>query len=175
VLHLVAVHSHMCTEWLRACASPSPTAPTQGGELRVRHGGEEVVWDTSGGDTAGAGLRYAAFFADCEHTLSAVKSGLRLVLAYNLVRTEPMAAGGGGSGGGAQVEEVRKAVRVWAAEAASRDAIDGGEATNMLLRSVDLEHRYTEANLSFGGLKVTRKGEGQRRRCWVPQLHSLSL
>ncbi|KAG1672198.1 hypothetical protein FOA52_002898 [Chlamydomonas sp. UWO 241] len=125
----------------------------QGGELLVRHGGEEVVWDTSGGDTAGAGIRYCTFFADCEHALSAVTSGLHLVLAYNLVRTEPMSSGGGGDGGGAQVEEVHKAVRAWAAEAASRDAIDGGKATNLLLRSLDLEHRYTEANLSFGGLK----------------------
>lgn len=30
-------------------------------------------------------LQYAAFFADCEHELSAVLTGTRLVLVYNLV------------------------------------------------------------------------------------------
>jgi hypothetical protein len=71
-----------------------------------------------------------------------------MVLAYNLVRTESTAAGGGGGGSevGSEVGEVRKAVRVWAAEAASRDAIDGGAATDLLLRSVALEHRYTEVS-----------------------------
>jgi hypothetical protein len=30
-------------------------------------------------------MQYAAFFADCEHELSPITSGLRLVLVYNLV------------------------------------------------------------------------------------------
>jgi hypothetical protein len=30
-------------------------------------------------------LQYAAFFADCEHELSPISSGMRLVLVYNLV------------------------------------------------------------------------------------------
>lgn len=30
-------------------------------------------------------LQFAAFFADCEHELSPVTRGMRLVLAYNLV------------------------------------------------------------------------------------------
>jgi len=30
-------------------------------------------------------LQYAAFFADCEHELSSITSGMRLVLVYNLV------------------------------------------------------------------------------------------
>jgi hypothetical protein len=32
-------------------------------------------------------LQYAAFYADMEHVLAPVTSGLRVVLTYNLVRT----------------------------------------------------------------------------------------
>jgi hypothetical protein len=34
-------------------------------------------------------LQYAAFFADCEHELSPISSGMRLVLVYNLVWAGP--------------------------------------------------------------------------------------
>ena len=35
--------------------------------------------------SSGSTLQYAAFFADCEHELSPVTAGMRLVLVYNLV------------------------------------------------------------------------------------------
>jgi hypothetical protein len=34
-------------------------------------------------------LQYAAFFADCQHELSSISSGMRLVLVYNLVWAGP--------------------------------------------------------------------------------------
>lgn len=37
-------------------------------------------------------MQYAAFFADCEHELKPIRSGMRLALAYNPVDTGPAAA-----------------------------------------------------------------------------------
>eukprot|EP00198_Chlamydomonas_reinhardtii_P006327 XP_001695663.1 predicted protein [Chlamydomonas reinhardtii] len=116
-----------------------------GGRLSVHLQQEQVLWDTaaaatppgavvtsggSGSDGASAAvkppaavLQYAAFYADCEHELSEVESGLRVVLAYNLVRTQ--------------------AVRAW--EAAGEDS--------QSLVALPLAHKYTEASLGFGALK----------------------
>ncbi|KAG2437784.1 hypothetical protein HXX76_005404 [Chlamydomonas incerta] len=62
-----------------------------GGKLSISHTGQRVEWDTAGSDAPASGVRYAAFYADCEHELAAVQSGRRVVLAYNLVRTQPTA------------------------------------------------------------------------------------
>ena len=55
-----------------------------GGELVVRHGGREVRLDLRCEDPSEAA--FAAFYADCVHEVLPVKSGCRLVLAYNLLR-----------------------------------------------------------------------------------------
>ncbi|KAG2428631.1 hypothetical protein HXX76_011338, partial [Chlamydomonas incerta] len=72
-----------------------PTLPVAGGhtggKLSISHTGQRVEWDTAGSDAPASGVRYAAFYADCEHELAAVQSGRRVVLAYNLVRTQPTA------------------------------------------------------------------------------------
>jgi predicted 2-oxoglutarate/Fe(II)-dependent dioxygenase YbiX len=56
----------------------------EGGRLIVRHGAAE---QTLTFDEAAAGRMpcYAAFYADCEHEVERVTSGVRLCLAYNLV------------------------------------------------------------------------------------------
>lgn len=54
-----------------------------GGELRVRHQGQEHVYDWSAED--GENICWAAFYADCEHEISPVTSGTaRATLTYNL-------------------------------------------------------------------------------------------
>eukprot|EP01036_Dinobryon_divergens_P030623 gene30623-39893_t len=54
-----------------------------GGELIVEHNGivKEYCFSKDSADKPA----FVAFFADCEHTLRTVTSGLRLVLAFNLV------------------------------------------------------------------------------------------
>ena len=58
--------------------------PFAGGSLVVRHGmaEERIGFDEA---AAGTGACYAAFYADCEHEVRPVTSGIRLALAYNLV------------------------------------------------------------------------------------------
>ncbi|KPI38516.1 uncharacterized protein AB675_4234 [Cyphellophora attinorum] len=52
-----------------------------GGQLAVRHAGEEVIYDW--GQDPGR-LQWAAFFSDCEHEVLEVQSGNRITLIYNL-------------------------------------------------------------------------------------------
>ena len=70
--------------------------PHQGGQLTVRHGGEQRVFDWSfaeakegahngeAGDDKRQQLQWAAFFGNCEHEVAAVTSGYRCTLTYNL-------------------------------------------------------------------------------------------
>lgn len=57
----------------------------KGGELQVRHKGQEQMFDwgsTSGGDPK---VSWAALFSDCEHDIKPVTSGIaRVTLAYSL-------------------------------------------------------------------------------------------
>lgn len=136
----------------------------EGGTLLVRHQGEQKVfaWQNPGGacgtlnqsgghtsvtdHTSGARVpvRYAAFYGDCEHELQPITRGVRLCLLYNLVRTTPgppPVAAVGQAGSPAQLR-LSAAVQAW------------GSSSDTISKVVlPLEHEYTEANLSFGGLK----------------------
>ncbi|KAL7943483.1 hypothetical protein V8C42DRAFT_329190 [Trichoderma barbatum] len=58
----------------------------EGGQLKVRHKGEEMMfdWSTNRDDSSHVGIRWAAFYSDCEHEVLEVTSGHRLTLTYNL-------------------------------------------------------------------------------------------
>lgn len=58
--------------------------PFEGGTLVVRHGPAEqkILFRDA---ASGTGACFAAFYADCEHEVERVTSGVRIALAYNLV------------------------------------------------------------------------------------------
>lgn len=74
-------------------------------------------------------LQYAAFFADCEHELSPITTGLRLVLVYNLVWVGegPMRTLRAGSEVQAQL---KRACKAWEAELAG-PPVRGGKQTHI--------------------------------------------
>ncbi|KAG2499203.1 hypothetical protein HYH03_002784 [Edaphochlamys debaryana] len=74
-----------------------------------------------------------------------VQSGLRVVLAYNLVRTGPRKGVNTLGLSAEHMEGLAAAVRAW-------EEAPSAEARGHLL-ALPLEHKYTETNLSFGGLK----------------------
>ncbi|KAH7166480.1 hypothetical protein EDB81DRAFT_285274 [Dactylonectria macrodidyma] len=57
----------------------------QGGQLAVRHGGREIVFNWA--DAKAPSIQWAAFFSDCEHEVFEVTKGHRLTLTYNLFWT----------------------------------------------------------------------------------------
>eukprot|EP00198_Chlamydomonas_reinhardtii_P011309 XP_001700646.1 predicted protein [Chlamydomonas reinhardtii] len=145
-----------------------------GGSLSVRLQQEEVVWDTAAAAMPGAAT---TFFADCEHELSEVESGLRVLLAYNLVQTQEgantvaAAASASAATATAASKAARAAGRAPAAAAVKAKAAAAGRAAALRavaeavraweaageasqpLVALPLAHKYTEASLGFGALK----------------------
>lgn len=112
----------------------------EGGELVVRHEGQEEVIDF-GGKGSRFQTRYAAFYADCEHEVKPLRSGVRLCLVYNLTlakagksigapRNQQYAAG------------IADILRGWPADASAP-----------MKMAITLGHQYTEAGLAWDTLK----------------------
>jgi 2OG-Fe(II) oxygenase superfamily len=56
----------------------------EGGELIVRHEGQEQTIDFSSVENGALQTHFAAFYADCEHEVRPLRKGYRLCLVYNL-------------------------------------------------------------------------------------------
>jgi hypothetical protein len=110
----------------------------QGGELVVRHEGQEQVIDFSGDNLFR--IHYAAFYADCEHEIRPLREGYRLCLVYNLTLAKskkPITAPRHSE----QVEKIAQALRKWAKKDTPRKL------------AITLEHQYTQEGLTWDALK----------------------
>jgi hypothetical protein len=122
-------------------------ASHQGGDLVVSHCGMEVRLQSAGARAdAAQGVWYSAFFADCEHILEPIVSGVRLVLVYNLVFVPKP------SGDCDDDDEHAMVPQTGALLAALDEWNKAGQAILPHLM-IPLEHRYTPQNVSFGNLK----------------------
>src|SRR5262245_33071855 len=111
-----------------------------GGELVVRHEGQEQVIDFGGADGNPFRIHFAAFYADCEHEVRPLRKGYRLCLVYNLTLAKakkPPAAPRTAE----HVARVSRPLRAWAQE-------DAPQKLAFLL-----EHRYTQDGLAWDALK----------------------
>jgi len=110
-----------------------------GGELIIRHRGEEVRVDLHRDEPSEAA--FAAFYADCLHEVLPIASGYRLALIYNLIR-----AGEGplprAPDYGAQQAAILSLLAEWDRSGAPPDKL-----------VYPLEHAYTEAEIGFSALK----------------------
>jgi hypothetical protein len=59
----------------------------EGGILTVRNDGKTMIHNF-GGPESSTHFQFASFFEDCEHDMSVVTSGHRIVLVYHLVRSD---------------------------------------------------------------------------------------
>lgn len=114
----------------------------EGGELIVRHDGRRKM--VRFGGPKSLELRYAAFYADCEHEVKPVTSGRRLVLAYNLTVAKP-ARDADDTGDDGPAAAVARVLAPWA-----REEDPDGRAPRL---AVLLDHGYTQAGLSLDALK----------------------
>lgn len=112
-----------------------------GGEMVVRHGEQEEIFDMSANEPSE--LAFAAFYADCLHEAKPVTSGHRVSLVFNLSLRS-------GNGRFQKVPDYAELVTPVAEYlAAWRDRAE----TNKLVWL--LEHGYSEEGLSFETLKNT--------------------
>ncbi len=117
-----------------------PTAGT-GGELVVRHRDRERTIDMTTGEPSE--LTFAAFYADCTHEIRPVTEGHRLSLVFNLCLRPGDDSPREAPDYTAEVVQLAERLAEWRAR--------GGTDKLVWL----LDHDYSEAGLSFGGLKNT--------------------
>jgi hypothetical protein len=118
----------------------------QGGELVVRHDGQERTIDFSGDNRYRT--HFAAFYADCEHEIRPLREGHRLCLVYNLTLAKGKKAVTAPRNAG-HVEKVTRALRRWAE----------GDVPRKL--AVTLEHQYTQDGLTWDALKGADRARAQ--------------
>ena len=125
-------------------ATLSVSLPTAcaGGEFVVRHRGRERTLDMTTGEPSE--LTFAAFYADCTHEVRPVTDGHRLSLVFNLcLRPGDDESPREAPDYTAQVDHLAERLTEWRAR--------GGTDKLVWL----LDHEYSKAGLSFGGLKNT--------------------
>lgn len=110
-----------------------------GGELVIRHNGREERVDF-GAEFDASEIRWAAFFADCEHEVLPVTSGHRLCLACNLI-----------------LSNAKSGKAPTAPKKGSDELLEGlrqiAQTRGDDLTAILLEHRYTQESLSLAALK----------------------
>jgi predicted 2-oxoglutarate/Fe(II)-dependent dioxygenase YbiX len=107
----------------------------EGGQLIVSHAGQSQVVDFSG-RTSNYELRYATFYADCQHEVRPVTDGYRVCLVYNLATS--------GSKKQPAAPEFRDAIE--SATKAVEAIFEEDDQRDMIV--VPLLHQYTEAGLA---------------------------
>jgi len=114
----------------------------EGGELVIRHAGRETTVDLTSREISE--LRFAAFYADCEHEVLPVRGGNRVCLIYNLIQREATGSS----------EPIRAPLYDAETEGVTgmlRAAFTPGDAPAKLAWL--LAHHYSPDGLAFGALK----------------------
>ena len=123
-----------------ATLSLSLPTPGTGGELVVRHGEREEVFDLNAGEPSE--LSFAAFYADCLHEVRPLQEGHRVTLVFNLFLGSTRDAPGAPDYSDLAAP-VAECVAGWRDEG----------VTDKLVWLLD--HEYSEGGLSFDTLKNT--------------------
>ncbi|MEW6304950.1 MAG: 2OG-Fe(II) oxygenase [Verrucomicrobiota bacterium] len=115
----------------------------RGGELVIRHAGREATVDMSGEETSE--VKFAAFYADCEHEVRPITEGNRLCLVYNLIqqrdtRTKDQTL---------EAPDYRRQMTAAVKLLETHFSRPGAPAKIAWL----LEHQYSPDGLTFAGLK----------------------
>lgn len=128
----------------------------EGGELVVRHDGQEQTIDFHSGENTLYRIHFVAFYADCEHEVRPLRAGHRLCLVYNLTLTKSKKALTAPRNAGF-VEPISQALRDWA-----RD-----DTAHKL--AVTLQHQYTQDGLTWDTLKGVDRVQARVLREAAPQ------
>ena len=116
----------------------------EGGEIVVRHDGQERTIDFRDDENSPFRIHFAAFYADCEHEIRPLRKGYRLCLVYNLTLAKsesktktPLTAPRDSE----HIEAIVPLLREWAAADSAEKLV------------ITLAHRYTQDGLAWDALK----------------------
>ncbi len=117
----------------------------EGGELVVRHEGQEQTIAFGAGENNQFRIHYAAFYADCEHEVRPLHQGYRLCLVYNLTLEKAKSKKGITAPRTAEhIQQVAEILRDWVAD-------ESEETPHKLVATLD--HQYTQEGLAWDALK----------------------
>ncbi len=121
----------------------------EGGELIVRHEGQERTIDFGGPAGDVFHIQYAAFYADCEHEVRPLEKGYRLCLVYNLTLAKSKKSRSAPRDS-QHVDSIARLLRNWADEDGSAEKL-----------GIALDHQYTQHGLSWDALKGTDRAKAR--------------
>ncbi|CAN5834202.1 hypothetical protein BH23PLA1_BH23PLA1_13690 [soil metagenome] len=113
----------------------------EGGELVVRHDGQERTINFQGDGDSQFRIQFAAFYADCEHEIRPLRKGYRLALVYNLTLSKKTRKAINAPRESEQIEQIRQCLRESLAD----------ESLEKLV--ITLDHQYTKDGLAWDTLK----------------------
>jgi 2OG-Fe(II) oxygenase superfamily len=119
-----------------------------GGELIVRHDGQERTFDFASAEFNRFDTHFAAFYADCEHEIRPLKTGYRLALVYNLTLGQGQKTLSAPTSG-EHINKVSAILKNWPAT----------EHRNKLV--IPLTHQYTADGLTPDALKGVDRVQAQ--------------
>jgi len=120
----------------------------KGGELIVRHEGQEQTIDFTSDHNDPFRIHFAAFYADCEHEIRPLREGYRLCLVYNLTLKKGKKSISAPRSS-EFVEKVAQLLRDWAKDDSARRL------------AVTLDHQYTQDGLTWDALKGVDRVKAQ--------------
>jgi hypothetical protein len=120
----------------------------EGGELIVRHEGQEEIVDFS--PQSGFQTQFAAFYADCEHEIRPVTSGFRLALVYNLTLAKSKSSIAAPTNR-AQIAEAVQLLSRWSSQRRAAPDANGDSVSSKMAALLD--HQYSQAGLTRDALK----------------------
>lgn len=129
-----------------------------GALLIVKHGGVEKQIDLSSGrefddDEDPIPFRYAAFFTDCVHEVTALQYGVRVALLYNLVRDKRRSNRLRNSDADTATPKTDLEVVRRLKDCAGQWSDSVRSEPTPLRLMLPLQHRYTPRDISFANLK----------------------
>ena len=124
----------------------------QGGELVLRHAGQEVTVDMAALENSEIG--FVAFYADCEHELRPVIAGHRVCVVYNLLQSP------GAAGDSAKLLGIPDESKTVEAAAGLLESAFAGPGAPVKIAWL-LEHYYSPDGLSFAALKAADRARAE--------------
>ena len=112
----------------------------EGGELIVRHEGQEETIDFSRVENSAFQTHFAAFYADCEHEVRPLRKGYRLCLVYNLTLAKSRKTLSAPRDS-EHIERISPLLREWSKDDSAEKLV------------ITLDHQYTQDGLAWDRLK----------------------
>ena len=125
----------------------------EGGELLIRHEGQEQTIDFASLQNSSYNTHFVAFYADCEHEVRPLLKGYRLCLVYNLALQKQK--------GQSAISAPRSLEHIETVAAVLRDWCATKDENSPEKLAITLDHQYSQDGLAWDALKGVDRAKAQ--------------